>query len=343
MNQLVTTNAVEERSVAVLQRRPALVPETMGEAMKLAELMAGSTLVPKDLQRKPGDCLMVIQQAIRWDMDPFAVAQECSVIQGKLMYSGKLVAAVVNARGNLSRRLDFKYTGSGDEETVTVSGTLHGESTPRAVSVRFKDARTNAAVWTKQPQQQLAYHGARVWARRHAPELMLGVWSREEFDEKSAAESDQAQEPKAWPTGEVMHPDDYSGGTPEKHTKPPEQKIFPRNPAWMTLKKELDDMVADGVGPVELTTWGSTIEHKIRNWPAEPKREWLKYFAAQMERVVNSAAQIVHEDDGERPATSDDFDHEATEATQSISQRAIAARERAPNLQEIDPLDVLRA
>jgi hypothetical protein len=45
---------------------------------------------------------MVIQQAVRWQMDPFAVAQECSVIQGKLMHSGKLVAAVVNARGNLA-------------------------------------------------------------------------------------------------------------------------------------------------------------------------------------------------------------------------------------------------
>ena len=34
-----------------------------------------------------------------------------------------------------------------------------------------------------QPDQQLAYHGSRVWARRHAPELMLGVYSPEEFDE----------------------------------------------------------------------------------------------------------------------------------------------------------------
>ena len=74
-------------------------PGDMAEAMKLAEMMAGAKLVPPALQKSPADCLMVIQQAIRWDMDPFAVAQECSVIQGKLMHSGKLVAAVVNARG----------------------------------------------------------------------------------------------------------------------------------------------------------------------------------------------------------------------------------------------------
>ena len=49
--------------------------------------------------------------------------------------------------------------------------------------VRLGDVRTGAKVWTTQPDQQLMYHGTRVWARRHMPELMLGVWSPEEFDE----------------------------------------------------------------------------------------------------------------------------------------------------------------
>src|SRR5450755_3946562 len=126
---------------------------------------------------------MVIQQAIRWKMDPFAVAQECSVIQGKLMHSGKLVAAVVNARGELSDRLAFSYDGEGQNRTITVSGRLRNELAPRTVSVKLSDAKTNNRVWQSQPDQQLMYHGVRVWARRHMPELMLGVYSPEEFDE----------------------------------------------------------------------------------------------------------------------------------------------------------------
>lgn len=167
----------------ILPRHYGLVPENMAEAMKLAELMASAKLVPAALQKSPADCLMVIQQAIRWDMDPFAVAQECSVIQGKLMHSGKLVAAVVNARGNLIQRLSFEYSGDGDNRTITVSGQLQGEPQPRVVEVVFKNARTANTMWQKQPDQQLMYHGARVWARRHTPELMLGVWSEEEFDD----------------------------------------------------------------------------------------------------------------------------------------------------------------
>ncbi len=164
-----------------------LVPANMSEAMRLAEMMAGAKLVPQGLQKSPADCLMVIQQAIRWQMDPFAVAQECSVIQGKLMHSGKLVAAVVNARGNLTQRLSFEYRGAGPERTITVKGLLQGEAHPRDVEVTLKNAQTNNRVWQTQPDQQLMYHGVRVWARRHTPELMLGVYSPEEFDEQTAA------------------------------------------------------------------------------------------------------------------------------------------------------------
>jgi hypothetical protein len=165
-----------------LPKHYGLVPENMAEAIKLAELMATAKLVPAALQKSPADCLMVIQQAIRWDMDPFAVAQECSVIQGKLMLSGKLVAAVVNSRGNLTDRLSYKYSGSGDDRTITISGQLKGEDTPRTIEISIKNARTANSIWQKQPDQQLMYHGARVWARRHTPELVLGVWSEEEFE-----------------------------------------------------------------------------------------------------------------------------------------------------------------
>lgn len=160
----------------------ALLPASMTEAMQLAEMMSTARLVPAHLQKSPADCLSVVMQAMRWRMDPFAVAQATAVIQGKLMYEGKLVAAVVNSLGQLTKRLSYAYSGDGDNRTVVVSGTLQGDPEPLTVTVRLKDARTNNKVWQTQPDQQLAYHGARVWARRYMPELMLGVYTPEEFD-----------------------------------------------------------------------------------------------------------------------------------------------------------------
>lgn len=192
--------------VPVQQTSGGLTPSSMTEAMRLAEMMAGAKLVPVGLQKSPADCLMVIQQAVRWQLDPFAVAQECSVIQGKLMHSGKLVAAVVNARGNLTQRLSFEYKGAGTDRTITVSGQLQGEPQPRTVEVILKNAATNNKVWQTQPDQQLMYHGVRVWARRHTPELMLGVYSPEEFDE-----TPQAPRRPARPAPNVMRPPDQIG------------------------------------------------------------------------------------------------------------------------------------
>lgn len=159
----------------------SLLPTNINEAMKLAELMAKARLLPQAVQN-PADAFLVINQAMRWGMDPFAVAQEVSVIQGKLMHSGKIVAAAIQSSGVLDGRLHYDYAGSGDDRTVTVRGRLRGEDTDRDVSVRARDAKTQNKVWQTQLDQQLAYHGSRVWARRYAPEVMLGVYTPEEFD-----------------------------------------------------------------------------------------------------------------------------------------------------------------
>jgi ERF superfamily len=117
-----------------------------------------------------------------------------------------------------------------------------------------------------------------------------------------------------WPRG-IHEPDDYAGGTPNKNTKPAEQKVYSRNPAWVQLQTELDTMVEAGAGPVEISEWGSQIEHKIRNWPPEPKRQWISYVAKKMQEVVDNGiehqGELTHED-----------------APQTISERAIEAREQ---------------
>jgi hypothetical protein len=158
----------------------------MESAIQLAEMMARGKLVPSHLHNSPGDCLMVIEASMRWQMSPFAVAQCTSVIQGKLMFEGKLVAAALNASGILSTRLDYDFSGDGAQRAVTVRATLKGETKAREVTVFLAEAKTSNGMWTKQPDQQLVYAGTRVWARRHAPEVMLGVYAPEEFDRADA-------------------------------------------------------------------------------------------------------------------------------------------------------------
>jgi hypothetical protein len=157
----------------------------MEQAMSLATMMAKAGFLARELQTQ-GGALFVIEQAMRWNMSPFAVAMETSFIQGKPMFSGKIVSAAVTSSGAIMGRLSYEYAGAGETRQVTVSGIVRGEDEPRSVVVILKDARTGNKVWNTQPDQQLAYHGARVWARRHTPEVMLGVLAPEEMEEAPA-------------------------------------------------------------------------------------------------------------------------------------------------------------
>lgn len=157
------------------------------QILRAAKLMASSSLVPNHLKGRSMDetianMFLVINQALRWRMDPFAVARESYVVSGNLGYQGKLVAAVINCRADLADRLSYSYSGTGQNLTVTVSGRLEGESKPRTIELAVKDAATKNEMWTKDPQQKLAYTGATKWARRHAPEVMLGVMTEDDLD-----------------------------------------------------------------------------------------------------------------------------------------------------------------
>ena len=208
----------------------ALVPHDMDQAIRLAQAMASAKMVPKHLQDDVGTCLMVVEQAMRWGMSPFAVAQCTSNIGGKLMYEGKLVAAAVQTCGAIVGGFDYKFDGAGDTRSVTVSAVRVGEKEARRIIIRFADVKTTNAMWTKQPDQQLVYSGTRNWARRWTPAALLGVYAPEEFDKA---------------TGQVNEP--FAGATLEATPEPQQatgQATQPLPPK-MSIRAWLDELQAE--------------------------------------------------------------------------------------------------
>lgn len=182
-------------SAVTTYREPAvgLVPQNFDEAARMAKAMSTMKGLPDWLHDSPGDCLLIVEQSMRWKMSPFAVAQCTSMIHGKLMFEGKLVAAAVETSGMLASHFTYRHGGAGDDRQVTVSAMLRGEAQPRELTVVLRDVRTldkSGKVnrqWTGgQVDQQLGYAAVRAWARRYTPAVMLGVYSGEEFDAPQA-------------------------------------------------------------------------------------------------------------------------------------------------------------
>jgi hypothetical protein len=203
-----------------------LIPQNIADAMRLAEMMAKGKMVPEHL-RNPSDMLMVIEQACRWGMSPFAVAQCTAIVRGRISYEGKLVAAAVQSSGILSGRLNYTFSGEGATRAVTATGTIKGEDKPREVVVTLASAKTDNEHWKKSPDQMLTYHAARVWARRHTPEVMLGIYSPEEFE--------SVRDTFAGPT--IEH-----ATAPEPAVEQP-RPLVERKP--MTSRQWLDELDAD--------------------------------------------------------------------------------------------------
>ncbi|MEI6730650.1 MAG: recombinase RecT, partial [Pseudomonadota bacterium] len=60
------------------------------ELEKFSHFMAISKFVPKHLREKQADCLAVLLQAMRWEMDPFTVAQKTYFVNELIGYEAQL-------------------------------------------------------------------------------------------------------------------------------------------------------------------------------------------------------------------------------------------------------------
>ncbi|EIZ8816800.1 recombinase RecT [Cronobacter sakazakii] len=170
-------------------------PEGLNQLVRFADLMAMSkATVPAHLAGKPADCLAVTMQAAQWGMNPFAVAQKTHVVNGALGYEAQLVNAVVSSSSLLATRLNYRWDGdwskvSGKTDkspnlTVTVWATLKGETEPRELTISMAQAGVrNSPNWEVDPRQQLAYLCTKRWARLHAPDVLLGVYTPDELEE----------------------------------------------------------------------------------------------------------------------------------------------------------------
>ncbi|MEM1040832.1 MAG: recombinase RecT [Pseudomonadota bacterium] len=158
-----------------------LAPANLAEVVKFAQLMSeGGVAIPGHLRGQAGACMAITIQAMEWEMSPFAVASKSYVVNDKIAYEAQLIAAVVNTRSGIKGRLRYRYEGEGDDLVCFCEGDIDGETLPYESPPKGTIHPQNSPLWKTDPRQQLGYYSARAWARRHTPEVLLGVYDREE-------------------------------------------------------------------------------------------------------------------------------------------------------------------
>lgn len=214
MNDISTQQVAKRDRIDVLDAVPLLDTGRFEHMQRVATVMARSTLMPESLymtgkkdekemlpyEQILSNCFLVVNQAVRWGLDPFAVAQCVSVVHGKLCYEGKLVSAVLQAKMGMS--LHHYFDGEGDAMRIYLSDKpltekIIPELRPgyRRQDMRLLDGSVaewkttgTGTPWTaKNFQRMLVYRGTRDWCRIYEPALMLGVYTDDEMVDMTEA------------------------------------------------------------------------------------------------------------------------------------------------------------
>lgn len=164
-------------------------PRSFEDLKEMAKYMAkGELMVGASVRGNPGDCMAVIMQAGRFGMDPFALSQKTYVVTDKagvrkIAYEAQAVTSMIFASRAIEGRLRYRYEGEGLDRRVTVMGRVKGDSEDCEITTPpLRVCKGKSPLWDSDPDQQLAYYGSRAWARRHTPDVLMGVYDVEEFE-----------------------------------------------------------------------------------------------------------------------------------------------------------------
>lgn len=180
MNEITTTNQHFDLS-----------PRSLEEAMRFAEVLSDSSIVPKDFMGKPGNVLVAIQWGMELGLKPMQAMQNIAVINGRPALWGDAVIALVRA----SALCEYVHeTMSDDGQTAICQVKRRGEA-EQVRMFSMADAKTaglsgKQGPWTQYPKRMLQMR-ARAFALRDVfPDVLKGVPIAEEIDDYPQAERD---------------------------------------------------------------------------------------------------------------------------------------------------------
>lgn len=170
------------------------------------------------------NCVVALNMALRMGADPLMVMQNLYVIEGRPSWSSQFIIASLNSCGRFSP-LRFDLSEPGKTEDLTYSATFWKEgkkvTEQRKAKIRHQTCTAwvieketgerlngptlsmqmaidegwltkNGSKWLTMPEVMLRYRAASMLGRLYAPELLMGLQSREEIEDFIDATPDNA-------------------------------------------------------------------------------------------------------------------------------------------------------
>lgn len=212
-NNVVTQQDAQQPAIVVSSASLMLGQDNFALMQSAAIAMASAKVtIPTHLRGSQGDCLAVVMQAMQWRMNPYAVAQKTHLTQGgQLGYEAQLINAVVLTHAPIVGRPIYEHYGDwrrikgkikemksdkggkyyvsdwkeADEAGlgVRIIVQLRGMTEPTVMEIDLAQCWPRFSTqWATDPEQQICFAAIRKFARRHCPDVILGVYATDELE-----------------------------------------------------------------------------------------------------------------------------------------------------------------
>ena len=167
-----------------LSTNKSFAPTTLSEAISFSEMLASSSMIPKQFQGKPEDVLVCVQWGCEIGLAPLQALQNIAVINGKPSIYGDAAMALVQA-SSVCEDVEEYFEGEGTPNPIAVCVARRKGRKPVTVKFGIDDAK-RAGLWGKQgpwsmyPKRMMQMR-ARGFALRDAfPDVLRGLITSEE-------------------------------------------------------------------------------------------------------------------------------------------------------------------
>jgi hypothetical protein len=178
-------------TVMTQQRQSAfsLTPQSIDEALRFAEMLSKSSIVPKDYQGNAGNILVAIQWGMEIGLQPLQAMQNIAVINGRPSIWGDAMLAIVRGSA-LLEYIREEPTDEGCTCTIKRKGEDPVTRTFTMADAKKAGLANKQGPWTNYPKRMMQMR-ARAYALRDVfPDVLRGVEIAEEVRDMPAPEKD---------------------------------------------------------------------------------------------------------------------------------------------------------
>lgn len=157
-------------------------------ALKMADCLSKSTVVPKDYQGNTGNCMIAIEMASRINTSPMMVMQNLYVVNGRPAWSSQWIIAMINSSRRYKTELQFEFGNAKEDGGLSCYAWAedyagHQVKGPK-ITMKMADSEgwtnKNGSKWKTMPEVMIQYRAASFFGRMNCPDMIMGIYSQDE-------------------------------------------------------------------------------------------------------------------------------------------------------------------